>query len=1440
MASRIKTKKKMARAAVIPPSSPQKRTTRGKKSTNITTAARKATEESSSTGPKPRGRPPKTQGTTAGTTESTKRSTRSKTSKKADVESDQEGTDDDEIGLISTNAKTARGKSSSSKTTSRGSRGAAAAAEKDDENDDDELAQTDAPKKKQVGRPRTKNVAAKDSAPSNSETGVKPTRGRPRGTTTKSNATSEPEKSTATRKKTRAHTDADDASSSASNPRRVVVTTHSSVVVKSNLLRGPAKKKTVTFKDISDSEKEDSDFPESVPVGRRRTTRQTGLNAKPARKQPTISGAGPGRGRKPAATTNQDAPKPLSPKKAKQVAKSLSSYASSDGEDDELSCAKNQDQAQIKLIADSPIKYKSEVPTSLSSPVKRINLNRHGEESALGLSASKQAPGNTTGLSSPVRRINFTASHQGPMSVDENGDVVPVSKPPVDFKDSVFMFSPAKRPPPSPFHYTLRETPRKCPLTIKDQSKTSSQPDFTPKHNSPLKSSPRKADLSASFLQSPIESSSTPFSARTRLFQSPAKRFLSPFKGSISPEKIFGSQLVERASSVNSSPSPVRDNMEPEAQYTPRHEITDSTAGIIEGDKHEQEVEMESEPEGEDEVQFQAPVEDETIKVDREPSMGIRQESDYSENADDEMEINDSSDEIQDQRRTLVEDKMTEIDGESGMEASQNIIEEDGHGDMELNEILDEVQDDEQETVEPEMGEISPDLMSQNRRDDVRSTEYVHMRSDCEDFRAREASPTERHREQEDGVGDVQADSEVEDTQKVPDASPDWEGFETGEYQTEQPGIDSEIQYHRLETYPENEPTQDPDDVFVDRPITAAEESFDSPAQEHQTPLDEIPNDENDEDDTISDAGVFDFGDDPTLVAPAGDEMYTMATPSRLCPYEIDEPESTTQIRTVRYIPPPAPSPPIRTSTRPFEFQPQQGGNSHVESGTENADRRATMDRSGSPTPLEHRTPGSGQSIQEQPVSRENSPSRSPLAEHPSGSSETHYQTGHPRRRGVHSLSTAELRARNYPSRRSLRSSRGYSDVSRRSLVASRGSLPAKLPLREVSQLDSASPVEESGSVRNNLSAREDYSSTDEHLENNIICDREPCIEPMGSVAGESDTQPAKGVFNDPEPRTSELSHDNVDIYCDENDPPVQQGDDLAYPDLTATDEYDDNKENENVNTSPPPHPALSENAELDENKENEVACISIPPVTPLKKKGSPLLHTSYTVSKVPLKPEGQVSPLKLPRKRVKSLSNTSPRRSSPRLRNRVLLPKSPAAPSFSPRKSIKLQEDPRSSPRKSLGARETVHEVVSSGNRGNTTSPCPVYTPSRNTGAGSQVLRGAVVFVDVHTTEGEDASGIFVELLQQMGARCVKTWSWNPRLSLSPMDGVDPKDNKVGITHVVYKDGGVRTLEKVRQAAGLVKCVGVGWVLEYVFFLSFHFSLCEHISSVLTFLFQL
>ena len=191
-----------------------------------------------------------------------------------------------------------------------------------------------------------------------------------------------------------------------------------------------------------------------------------------------------------------------------------------------------------------------------------------------------------------------------------------------------------------------------------------------------------------------------------------------------------------------------------------------------------------------------------------------------------------------------------------------------------------------------------------------------------------------------------------------------------------------------------------------------------------------------------------------------------------------------------------------------------------------------------------------------------------------------------------------------------------------------------------------------------------------------------------------------------------------------------------------------------------------------------------------------------YTVSKVPLRPSAEDSPLKLPRQRSKSFGgalavladNSS---------GHEELPDQPLTPQLAP---IAVPHTPSSGVRLDS---ETV------GRTSGKSRP-------------SDVLKGAVVFVDVHTSEGADASGIFVELLNQMGARCVKQWHWNPRSSMG--DGIDetaspdsapaavsstPTASKIGITHVVYKDGGVRTLEKVRLSKGVVTCVGVGWVLE-------------------------
>lgn len=211
-----------------------------------------------------------------------------------------------------------------------------------------------------------------------------------------------------------------------------------------------------------------------------------------------------------------------------------------------------------------------------------------------------------------------------------------------------------------------------------------------------------------------------------------------------------------------------------------------------------------------------------------------------------------------------------------------------------------------------------------------------------------------------------------------------------------------------------------------------------------------------------------------------------------------------------------------------------------------------------------------------------------------------------------------------------------------------------------------------------------------------------------------------------------------------------------------------------------------------------------------------------HTVSKVPLRPEGFETSVRVPRKRSRSLSAGPP-----------AVRKSPAPGVGRSNTVISLSPDKKKIP---LALAEIEDEDGSYAARNNgqdvenelppvpgsgiwSTVSSPMKTPKKD--VAFQALQGAVVFVDVHTTEGADASGIFVELLTQMGARCVKQWSWNPRASTNIEAGEQPDSatsGKIGITHVVYKDGGKRTLEKVRDTKGVVLCIGVNWVLEYVF----------------------
>lgn len=209
----------------------------------------------------------------------------------------------------------------------------------------------------------------------------------------------------------------------------------------------------------------------------------------------------------------------------------------------------------------------------------------------------------------------------------------------------------------------------------------------------------------------------------------------------------------------------------------------------------------------------------------------------------------------------------------------------------------------------------------------------------------------------------------------------------------------------------------------------------------------------------------------------------------------------------------------------------------------------------------------------------------------------------------------------------------------------------------------------------------------------------------------------------------------------------------------------------------------------------NDVQSPAAPPVTPQRVT---MRREVHTVAKVPLKPADDSTPRPTAKKRRHSISRL------PTSRPTQGVAVNATCTSFSPTKGADAdmpERDNEDLPESVPPATPQKSDVWS-------TIGTPARTPRRD--LNPALLRGAVVFVDVHTSEGADASGIFVELLTQMGARCVRNWAWNPSSSQS-----DGADSRIGITHVVYKDGGKRTLEKVRESGGVVQCVGVSWVLE-------------------------
>lgn len=86
-------------------------------------------------------------------------------------------------------------------------------------------------------------------------------------------------------------------------------------------------------------------------------------------------------------------------------------------------------------------------------------------------------------------------------------------------------------------------------------------------------------------------------------------------------------------------------------------------------------------------------------------------------------------------------------------------------------------------------------------------------------------------------------------------------------------------------------------------------------------------------------------------------------------------------------------------------------------------------------------------------------------------------------------------------------------------------------------------------------------------------------------------------------------------------------------------------------------------------------------------------------------------------------------------------------------------------------------------------------------------------VYVDCKSAEYTDAAQHFSSMLSELGAKTLLRWNWNPETQTTPS-----RLPKVGLTHVVFFEGTIRTLKKVRAARKLgldIKCVGLSWVMQ-------------------------
>lgn len=78
-------------------------------------------------------------------------------------------------------------------------------------------------------------------------------------------------------------------------------------------------------------------------------------------------------------------------------------------------------------------------------------------------------------------------------------------------------------------------------------------------------------------------------------------------------------------------------------------------------------------------------------------------------------------------------------------------------------------------------------------------------------------------------------------------------------------------------------------------------------------------------------------------------------------------------------------------------------------------------------------------------------------------------------------------------------------------------------------------------------------------------------------------------------------------------------------------------------------------------------------------------------------------------------------------------------------------------------------------------------------------ILEGCVFFLDINSLDGTNQNGLFAGLVEELGGVSVDHWM----------------HNNMGITHVLFMNGEMRTLEKVLASNDQVWCVSLGWLLE-------------------------